>query len=59
VRRRQSLIRPLWRVVGDGCHPDRETGAAIAQAEFAQVDYQHFAVPVPIVGPHIAGRAVK
>lgn len=59
LRRRQSLIRPLWRVIGDGCHPDREIGAAIAQAGFAQVDYQDFTIPVPIVGPHIAGRAVK
>lgn len=57
-RRLQQVIRPLWKVIGDGCRPDRETGRRLEKAGFAHVDYQAFTAPVPVVGPHIAGVAV-
>jgi ubiquinone/menaquinone biosynthesis C-methylase UbiE len=59
LRRVQQVIRPAWQIMGDGCQPDREIGSAIARSGFAQTDYQHFDAPLPIVGPHIAGSAVK
>ena len=61
LRQVQSGVRPLWQVIGDGCCPDRETGAAIEAAGFAQVDYETFEgpVPIPIVKPHIIGIATK
>jgi ubiquinone/menaquinone biosynthesis C-methylase UbiE len=55
----QRLTKPLWRLLSDGCHPDRETWAAIESAPFARVEIEHFHDPVPIVSPHIAGYAVK
>ncbi len=59
TRHLQRWIRPLWKVIGDGCHPDRETWTAIGQAGFHNVNIQHFRVPFPIVGPHIRGVALK
>ncbi|MBE9179743.1 class I SAM-dependent methyltransferase [Oculatella sp. LEGE 06141] len=60
LRRVQQWIRPLWRAVGDGCNPDRETWVAIEQAGFAQIDYQHFRADLPaIVSPQIIGVATK
>lgn len=59
LRRVQGLVRPLWKIAGDGCHPDRETGRAIAAAGFEIADHVRFRVRLPIVGPHIAGEAVK
>lgn len=61
LRQVQSGMRPLWQVIGDGCCPDRETGAAIEAAGFAQVEYEAFEGPVPIaiVKPHIIGVATK
>jgi ubiquinone/menaquinone biosynthesis C-methylase UbiE len=61
LRRWQDRIEPLWRVIGDGCRPNRETWAAIEQAGFADVRYEHFGVKlsVPFEAPHIAGVAVK
>ncbi len=59
LRRAQRLIQPVWTLVADGCHPDRETWAAIESAGFAALDLHHFRLPVPIVGPHIAGRATR
>ncbi|MFQ4143943.1 class I SAM-dependent methyltransferase [Chlorogloeopsis sp. ULAP02] len=56
----QHGIRPLWKTLGDGCHPDRETWIALENAGFERVDYQHFRANVPaIVSPQIIGVAVK
>ena len=59
LRRVQRLIRPLWKTLGDGCHPDRETWCIIEGAGFAEVQGERFRVPLPVVAPHIAGVAVK
>lgn len=55
----QKGIRPVWRPVADGCCPDRETGAVINQAGFAEVHYERFDARVPIVSPHIMGTATE
>ncbi len=59
LRRLQTMLRPVWKVIADGCHPDRETGAAIKQAGFERVEYVHFRLPLGLVGTQIAGYAVK
>lgn len=59
TRRVQRCIRPVWRILGDGCRPERETWASIQHAGFEKVDLQHFRVPFPVIGPHIAGLAMK
>jgi hypothetical protein len=41
------------------CHPNRETWSAIAEAGFQQLQIEHFVLPVPLSGPHIAGYGVK
>lgn len=58
LRTLQKGIKPLWRPLADGCHPDRETGAAIERAGFSDVQYQPFKTDVPVVSPHIIGTAV-
>lgn len=55
----QRGVRPLWTVLGDGCHPDRDTATAIRQAGFAHVELEETRLRIPIVGPHIAGVATK
>jgi ubiquinone/menaquinone biosynthesis C-methylase UbiE len=59
LRRIQSVVKPLWRRMGDGCNPDRETRAAIERAGLAVGQIVEFAAPLPIVRPHIAGYAIK
>jgi ubiquinone/menaquinone biosynthesis C-methylase UbiE len=59
LRRLQRWLRPLWSRLGDGCHPDRETRAELEQAGFDTVSIEAFTAPVPVVSPHIAGRALK
>lgn len=59
LRRVQGLIRPLWRRMGDGCEPDRNTGERILDAGFGRIDLHRFTAPLPIVSPHIAGIAEK
>lgn len=58
-RRLQRWVRPLWRVIADGCHPDRDTLSAIRAAGFARVEAEEFLAPVGLVAPHIAGIAVQ
>jgi SAM-dependent methyltransferase len=53
----QRALRPVWRAFSDGCCPDRDTGRLIEAAGFADVDLRPFTVPIPIMGPHIAGVA--
>lgn len=59
LRRAQRFVKPVWSLLGDGCHPDRQTWDSIANAGFASVTIEHFHVPMPIASPHIAGFAVK
>ena len=63
LRLMQNLIRPAWRIIGDGCCVNRETGAAIRAAGFRSVHMEEFRVPRPpapaFVSPHIMGHATK
>lgn len=59
LRKIQSGIKPIWKAIGDGCNPDRETWIALENAGFESVNYQHFEAPVPLVSPHIVGVATK
>ena len=61
LRRIQNGIRPLWKVLADGCHPDRETWVALENAGFASFQYQRFqATSFPaIVSSQIIGVATK
>jgi ubiquinone/menaquinone biosynthesis C-methylase UbiE len=59
MRRFQRLIRPAWRVIADGCHTDRETFTAIANAGFGDVQGDCFYVYNTFVSPHVAGVARK
>ena len=55
----QRAVRPVWCRVLDGCRPDRDTLSRIAQAGFAQLQWEAFQAPLPVVSPHICGFAEK
>lgn len=59
LRRRQQWVKPLWRRLADGCQPDRETWTALEQAGFANLAYERFSVPAPIISPQILGVGVR
>ncbi len=59
LRSIQYWVKPFWKRIGDGCHPDRETWKFIEDAGFDQVEIEHFGLSLPVVGPHIMGTAVK
>lgn len=58
TRRVQNGVEPAWKILFDGCHPNRETGLALEEAGFEKVEYQHFQIAFPVVSPHIAGSAI-
>ena len=55
----QRTIQPAWTCLGDGCRPDRDTGAALRRAGFASVSIEDFDTGLPVVSPHIMGTARK
>ena len=55
----QGAIKPIWTVIGDGCHPDRDTLRAITDAGFRLTDIRPFKVGPYPVRPHVAGVAQK
>lgn len=59
LRKIQRTIKPLWKCVADGCHPNRETWKMIENAGFDQLEIQHFLLSLAVVGPHILGRGKK
>jgi len=59
LRRIQNLVTPLWKRLGDGCHPNRETGVEVERAGFEKVDYEKVTAPTFIVSPQIVGVATK
>jgi SAM-dependent methyltransferase len=55
----QRFLKPLWKKIADGCHPDRETGEMIERAGFTEVRYDQFRLPLGPVSTQIAGYAIK
>jgi ubiquinone/menaquinone biosynthesis C-methylase UbiE len=55
----QDRILPLWRFTGRGCHPNRDTAAAMRSAGYAieRLEQGEFPKGPPIVRPLIAGVA--
>ena len=58
LRRRQRLVRPIFRCLA-GCTPDRETSSLLRAARFSSLEIEQFVLGLPIVGPHICGRATR
>ncbi|BDB12325.1 class I SAM-dependent methyltransferase [Thermus thermophilus] len=54
----QEAATPFFSLLGDGCHPNRET-LSLVQARFSRVEAEAFFLPFPVVAPHVAGLAFK
>lgn len=59
LRRFQSWMTPAFGLLCDGCCPARETRKTLEEGGFSAVHCEHFRVPMPVIGPHISGFAVK
>jgi len=55
----QDRLEPLWRRLLGGCHPNRDTVAAIEEAGFEIETFESFYPPDPLSGlmPHVHGSA--
>jgi SAM-dependent methyltransferase len=63
LARIQDIAAPIWRLLGGGCHPNRDTAAAIEQAGFSIETCRRFPfrpcfVCAP-VAPRILGTALR
>jgi ubiquinone/menaquinone biosynthesis C-methylase UbiE len=59
MARWQDRLVPLWRRLFGGCHPNRDTVAAIEEAGFEIETFESFYPPDPlsILTPHVQGSA--
>jgi ubiquinone/menaquinone biosynthesis C-methylase UbiE len=55
----QDLFTPLWRRLAAGCHPNRDTVAALRQAGFRVEEVRACAVGPYPTRPHVHGAASK
>src|SRR5215211_4326052 len=55
----QDRLEPLWGRLLGGCHPNRDTGAAIEKAGFEIDTFESFHPPIAFSGftPHVQGSA--
>jgi ubiquinone/menaquinone biosynthesis C-methylase UbiE len=55
----QDRLEPLWRRLLGGCHPNRDTVAAIQEAGFEIETFESFYPPDPlsVLTPHVQGSA--
>ena len=60
ARWQDRLERP-WGWIGRGCHPNRDTAAAVATARFSVLSLEEFDFPAMprIVRPHVIGIAKR
>ncbi len=56
--RRQKCWAPVFDFLA-GCRPHQDTASLVARAGFSHLQIESLTLPLPIVGPHVAGRAVK
>lgn len=59
LRRIQNLPTPIWKRLGYGCNPNRETSVEIERAGFENVTYERIIAPTLILSPQIVGVAKK
>nr|WP_249066675.1 class I SAM-dependent methyltransferase [Halalkalibaculum roseum] len=59
LRTLQNGITPFWKIMADGCHPNRETGEWIRKSGFMDIKLERINVSIPVVSPHIIGSAFK
>ncbi len=58
----EDLLTPLWSRLAGGCHPNRDTAAAVVRAGLAMRDLERFgfaALPGNPPLAHVLGAAVK
>jgi ubiquinone/menaquinone biosynthesis C-methylase UbiE len=56
----QDRLAPIWKPLGGGCHPNRDTRAAIEAAGFEFESIEEFSeqrIPIAIIRPQLAGAA--
>ena len=55
----QKIFKPFWKLIADGCNPDRETLTSINKAGFEKISAVPLKIGKSIISPHIAGVALK
>lgn len=57
----QKTIKPAWKLVADGCHPDRDLASLIEIAGFdsVHIDFFNLDSSLSLIRPHINGWGVK
>lgn len=55
----QRCLAPVFRFLGDGCRPNRNTRSTIESSGFGEVCLEEFELPLGPISPHLCGWALK
>lgn len=55
----QHCLVPVFRFLGDGCRPNRNTRLTIESGGFREVRLDEFELPLGPISPHLCGWALK
>ena len=55
----QQCLVPVFRFLGDGCRPNRNTRLTIESSAFRKVGLEEFTLPLGPISPHLCGWAMK
>ncbi|MCC7340290.1 MAG: class I SAM-dependent methyltransferase [Bryobacterales bacterium] len=55
----QHCLTPVFRFLGDGCRPNRNTRVTIESGGFREVCLEEFELPLGPISPHLCGWARK
>lgn len=55
----QRCLVPVFRFLGDGCRPNRNTRSTIEASGFREVRMEDFELPLGPISPHLCGWAKK
>ena len=54
-----DYVTPIWKRLGDGCNPNRDTLMELERTGFESVNHERITAPLPVVSPQIVGVATK
>eukprot|EP00127_Corallochytrium_limacisporum_P001260 Clim_evm30s47 gene=Clim_evmTU30s47 len=58
-RRIQEFVKPAWKLLGDNCHPDRDTEDSFRKLHWSDMHFEYVRYPYELLNPFLYGYVTK